>query len=113
MLIGSFKDCTIADEGTVSGAVDLGRPYETLLIVVPAIDSATLAVQGSETLGGTYTNLYVTNPADGSNKQVKSGATTGGLTWVAPIGGFQFIKLVAGSAQTTAAVIFRICGVRR
>jgi len=113
MVIGAWQTGTIAKSETTSSAVDLGRPYETLLLALPELDSTTIAVQGSETSGGTYTNLYVTDPADGGNNQLISAATTGRLAWVVPIGGFQYIKIVAGYAQPGGARTLRHCGVRR
>ncbi len=113
MIFGSFIDCAIADNGTTSAAADLGRPYETMAIIMPALISGTITVQGSETSGGTYTTLYITNPTDGTNEPLTSSATTGEITWVVPIGGFQFIKLVSGASQTSGPVTFRLRGFRR
>jgi hypothetical protein len=111
MIFGSFVDCTIAS-GTTSAATDLGRPYEWMAIVMPAsLSSGTISVYGSETSGGTYTQLYITNPTDGTNEPLTSDATTGSIVWVVPIGGFQFIKIVSGASQTTKT--FRVRGFRR
>ncbi len=111
MIFGSFVDCTITS-GTTSAATDLGRPYEWMAIIMPAsLSNGTITVQGSETSGGTYTTLYITNPTDGTNEPLTSSATTGSITWVVPIGGFQFIKLVSGASQT--AKTFRVRGIRR
>ena len=114
MLLGSWKTATIeATPATTSDEVDLGRQYETVIIVCPALTtSATVAIQGAEKTVGTFQNIHITDPATGNNKQVISGAfTSANFTWVAPIGGLQFIKLVLSAAQA-AAKTFRICGVR-
>ncbi len=113
MIFGSFIDCAIADNGTTSAAADLGRPYEWMAIIMPSLVSATITVQGSETSGGTYTTLYITNPTDGTNEPLTSSATTGSITWVVPIGGFQFIKLVSSESQTGGPETFRLRGFRR
>ena len=114
MLPGSWKTATIgATPATTSDEVDLGRQYETVIIVCPALTtSATVAIQGAEKTGGTFQNVHITDPASGNNKQVITTAfTTANFTWVAPVGGIQFIKLVLSAAQA-AAKTFRVCGVR-
>lgn len=112
MLPGSWKDATIADEGTISAEVDLGRQYETMLIVMPTIDTAQITIQVAEKTGGTFQELYVTDIADGGNNKVISASGTGGITWVVPVGGFQYIKIKSSATQSTAAVTFRVCGIR-
>jgi len=102
---GQWQDATIADEGKVSGVVDLGRDFEWVQIVIPLIDSANISFQVSERTGGTYQAL-------GSGSQVIT-AGTGEFTTVAAIGGFQFIKVVSSATQSTAAVTFRVRGSRR
>jgi len=112
MILGEWKTATIASGGVLSAEVNLGRPYETLLIVIPTIDSAQITIPVAEKSGGTFQEVYVTNPADGGDKKVISALGTGGTTWVAPIGGFQFIEVKASAAQTGGARAFRVCGVR-
>jgi len=113
MIVGSWVDAiiTIAVNNVLTPEVDLGRPWDTLLIAVPAIDSSQVTIQVAEKTGGTFQTLYVTDPADGGDNKVISALGTGGLTWVIPLGGFQFIK-VATSAAQTANRTFRVCGVR-
>lgn len=112
MLQGEWKTATIAKDGTTSGEVDLGRAYQRLMVVVPTIDSATISILVAEKAGGTFQNLYLASLTDGDDDQPITTAGTGGFTWSVPIGGFQFIKIKAGAAQTTAARTFRVCGVR-
>jgi hypothetical protein len=116
---GEWKTATIPkyvadppEPGTLSAEVDLGRPYETLLMVIPTIDSAQINVLGAEKTGGTFQNICLTDDA-GNNIKILSSLTTGGWTWDIPIGGIQFIKVQTSAAQTTAAVDFRVCGTRR
>jgi len=114
MIQGSWETVTIgATPATTSAEVDLGRQYETVIIVCPALTtSATVAIQGARLTGGTFQNIHLTNPAAGTNLQVITAAfTTANFTWVAPIGGIQFIKLVLSAAQA-AAKTFYVCGVR-
>jgi len=112
MIIGEWKTATIASGGTLSAEVDLGRPYETLLVVVPTIDAAQINFLVAEKTGGTFQNLHVTDPADGGDNKVISASGTGSFTWVVPLGGLQFIKVQASAAQTGGARSFRVCGAR-
>lgn len=119
MIIGEWKTTTIPkyvadppEPGTLSGEVNLGRHYETLLMVIPAIDSAQVNVLGAEKTAGTFQNLTLTDDA-GTNIKIISTAGTGAFTWVIPIGGIEFIKVQTSAAQTTAARNFRVCGTRR
>jgi hypothetical protein len=114
MIHGSWVTATIgATPAVTSGEVDLGRPYETAVVVCPALTtSATVSFTVAEKTGGTFQALYMTDPASGNNIQVKSGAfTSANFTWVVPIGGFQFIKVVLSAAQA-AGKTFRIMGIR-
>lgn len=112
MIPGEWKTATIAKNGTLSAEVDLGRPYQRLMVVIPTIDEASVNVKVAEKSGGTFQDLYLTSLTDGDDDKVITTASVGGTTWVAPLGGFQFIKIQVSAAQTTAAVEFRVCGVR-
>lgn len=114
MIKGEWKDCTItiATSATLSAAVDLGRPYDTLLVIMPAtITAASISVRVAESLAGTYQNLYITSMADGDDDQPITTSGTGGITWIVPLGGFQYIKLLSSQNQG-ANRTFRVCGVR-
>jgi len=101
---------TIADEGTVSSAGDLGMSYDQLLINVPTLDAATLAVHVCDTLTGTYAPLYVCN-VDGTEEAILAGAGTGGFFWTVPFG-FQYVKVVAGAAQNGGPRSIKVKGTR-
>jgi len=111
MIVGEWKTATIALNGTLSAEVDLGRPYETLLMVIPTIDSAQVSIQVAEKTGGTFQDAHITE-GDGSSAVLKSDLGTGAITWVLPIGGFQYIKVKTSAGQTGGARSFRICGCR-
>ncbi len=114
MIHGQWKTVTIAQTpATTSAEVDLGRQYERVIVVCPALTtSATVAIQGAMATGGTFQNIHTTDPATGNNKQVITAAfTSANFTWVAPIGGIQFIELVLSAAQA-AAKTFYVCGIR-
>jgi len=102
---------TIAKDGQTSGECDLGRVCHTLIVDVPTIDTAQVTLQAAKASGGTFKNVYITDPADGGDNKVITASGTGATTWVIPVGGLQFIKFYASAAQTTAAVTFYVRGI--
>ena len=113
MIHGSWKTVTIgATPAVASSEIDLGRQYETVIVVIPTLTTtATLSIQGAMVTGGTPQNIFTTDPATGNNKQVITVTDTVAKTWIAPIGGIQFITLTLSAAQA-AAKTFYVCGVR-
>jgi hypothetical protein len=91
---------TVATNTTYTPEVDLGRPYDLLDIHIPAITSSTLKIMVAEKEGGTYYDL---------GSSVTTGTTTGSYADVWKIMGYQFIKIVAGTAQG-ANRTFRVRG---
>lgn len=111
MIEGSWISFAITGTGKTSGVCDLGKVFETAVILLPSITSGTITVQGAKTSGGTYADLYTYNHATGYVKKMTvSPATTGGYFCVFPIGGFQFIKLESSVDQTDET--FYAMGVR-
>ena len=106
--IGEWKDAVIANGAALSGEVNLGMPYDTLLIAIPAITASQVSIQVAEATEGTFQPLHITE-GDGTSAPVLSDAGTGVFTWNIPLGGFQFIK-VATSVNQGAARTFRVCG---
>ena len=111
MIFSDWKAATIANGGTSSAAVDLGKEFEFMVIELPALTSATIKPQISETLGGTYYDVYGTPPASGAAVKVITAATTGEYCWIVPLGCARFIKIVAGTAQAAERLI-RVRGQR-
>ena len=99
MILGSWKTATIAASGTLSGAVDLGRDYEFLEVILPTITSAVISVNVSDTSGGTYQALVHTSPTAVGHFVPGTTAGTGGLTALYRLGGFQHVKLLSGATQ--------------
>lgn len=99
MEYGEWLDAVIttADDDDLTAEVNLGMPYDTILIHVPTITTGTLAVQVSTESGGTFADLSLTD-ADGSDAPVVADSGTGGFYWRVPCG-FQFIKLKTGASQ--------------
>jgi len=96
--------------GKTSDECDLGRVYETAIILLPSIDSGTITVQGAKETGVGYADLYTYNSATGLVVQMITEATTGGYFCIFPIGGYQYIKLVSSVDQ--ADKTFYAMGVR-
>jgi len=99
--VGAWKHGTIAKDGTASSVIDMEGNYAYLQVEVPTIDAATLKLQGAAE-GQTFRDL-------GQSVTTVSGTGAFNDTWI--LGGWQFIKIVASAAQTTANVTFRVRGV--
>ena len=112
MIHGSWLAATIADEATTSSEVDLGKAYEKLLVIGTALDNAQLSIQVAEVTGGTFQDLYMILSVDGTSAQVITDAGTTALTYIMPLGGFQFIKIKASAAQNGGPRLIRVMGVR-
>ena len=105
-----WQTATIAKNGTTSGAVDLGKPFRSLLIYTPTIDSATLTLTTAMTADGTFQTLSVISTNDADDDAITATAGTGAINITVPFFGWQHFKIVAGAAQTTAAVTFYVAG---
>ena len=112
MKFSNWESAVVAkDDATkLSGEVDLGRPYGSLEVIVPTIDSATVTVHVAEIAGGTYQALYIISNTDGDDKVPLTTAGTGGITVLLPVFGFQHLKIAVGATQTTAARTFKVRG---
>ena len=105
-----WKTATIAHNGTVSGAVDLDRPYKSLAVLVPTLDNATVAIHTAMTADGTYQALQTISNTDGANDAILCAASTGAFNLTVPFCGWQHLKFVAGAAQATAARTIYVAG---
>ncbi len=99
---GSFKDVTISAGATVSSAVDLGREYDYLSVILPSMDACKLHLQVSETEGGTYYDL---------GKEATTDEESFNRADVWRVGGYRFIKIKSSVVQSHAVTI-RACGMR-
>ena len=106
----AWKTATIAHNGTVSGAVDLGKPFKSLAVFVPTIDNATVAVHTAMTADGTYQGLNVISTNDADDDPILCSASTGAINVTVPFFGWQHLKFVAGAAQATAARTIYVAG---
>ncbi len=114
MIIGDWLAATIADGAQVSAEVNLGRPYETLLISFPDLTNDTkITVKVAEETGDTPYELHSFDYATGRNKviDIRSGDLAQFFAQV-PIGGFQFITLYTDKAPSSTTWAIRVCGTR-
>ena len=102
-IYGSWKNALISSGQTASAEVDIGRDYDFLEIVIPAITQAQIYLQVAEKTGGTFQEL-----GDGS---ARSESTGGSFTTVFKLLGFQYIKVVSTVSQG-ADRTFRVRGGR-
>ena len=120
MIQGAWQDANIDIDvdDDLTTEVDLGRPYEKLLIVCPALTvSATVSIKVAEKTGGTFQDLhYFGRTKDDTIATVKwatTAFTTSNFSTVCEcLGGFQFIKIATSASQTGTDRLFRVCGVR-
>ena len=98
---GQWLAATIVDESSSSAEVNLGGNFDFLQIQIPETVAATIKIQVSETSGGTFYDL-----GDG----ITTAAGTHEYADVFKLGGWQFIKVVPSTTQSSLAV--RVRGMR-
>jgi len=101
----------VSSSTTLSDEIDLKFPCDTVIIRIPTLTSSSISLMVSEASGGTFYDLYTTDPADGSNTQVITAKATTAHIIQMPLGGYQFIKIKASDAQA-ADRTFAVRGVR-
>ena len=114
MIAGEWKTATVDAAGTTSAEVDLGLPYDEVLIDIPTLDLATVALSVTDVTGGTFVPLHQWRPETFGNALWLVAASTGGF--VIPckcLHGFRYVKVVCGAAQNGGARAFKLRGVRR
>lgn len=99
----SWQTATIADGAATSGVVDLKKPWTWGLFIVPALTGATITITVSNVTGGTYATLDKPE-AGGAMALPESKAS------MVRLGGVQFLKVVANTAQSGAAAAILVRG---
>jgi len=112
MLIGEWQTVTIAQNASSSGEVDLGRAYETLLLLIPAMDDTTINIDVAMKSGGDFFDHHITDTVAADNNKVLSATATAAFEWTIPLGGYQYIKVIATNSQDSAERTLYACGVR-
>ncbi len=98
---GQWKDALVdvSVDADLSEEVDLGAPFEDLVVLIPTIKSATVTVHVAKEKGGTYYPLHILDDdATGSFVSANTAATTSNCI-IFRIGGFQFVKIALGATQ--------------
>jgi len=103
--MADVKYCTIAKDGTTSGAVDL-EDSDVLGLILPALDNAALTFTVSATLAGTYVTLKSQDASTAFTITASTGSCAIESNDLDALKGYRFVKIVAGAAQTTAARTF-------
>jgi len=86
-----WQTVNIANAGTLSSAVDLGRIYDMIQLDIPAMNVCSLSITVSKIPGGTYNTLGASSPVVPVN--------VGSFQEVFKIGGHQFLKIQCDNAQ--------------
>src|SRR4051812_41268875 len=94
---------TIAVNGTTSSAVDLSGCTLVGLFIPSTFDGTTLTVTASTTLGGTYIPVQVDHTSASAYTITTTASQYVPLSNLAIPAGLEFIKLVAGSTQTSTS----------
>ena len=110
MILGQWKTVTVAASGTTSSEVDLGLDFKQILVLAPALDSATIAVQIAQRSGGTFFNQYALD-ADATGDFAHATTAATAAKAVLFNCGAQFIKVVCSAAQTSAERTFYVRGI--
>ena len=98
---GEWQTATIAQSGTTSSEVDLGDYFSHVQVIIPELDSANISLTVSDASGGTFQTLDAASFAAGTGQK--------STTFV--LGGWQYVKVVASAAQSTAARSIKVRGV--
>jgi len=101
-IYGQFVDVTIAKGALESSAVDIGREYDYLAVIIPLMDKCKLSLKVSDRLAGTY---YPLGEGQSTDEEIFGRAAI----WV--LGGWRFLKVVASAKQKAARVI-KVKGMR-
>lgn len=109
-MLGRWKTVTVAQNGTTSSAVDLEGAFRDLMVLIPALDSATVNISVSKDNSTFYPLNALDDDATGSFLHAHSASTTAMAVFF-KIGGCQFIKVVCGASQSSADRTFYVRGV--
>ena len=104
----AWVSAVVAKDGTTSAEADLGRNCDMVMVYVPTIDNATVAIYAATASGGTFAAVKITN-VDGTEEPLLAGASVGGFFWRVPFGA-RYLKVVCGATQTTALRTFQVLG---
>jgi hypothetical protein len=99
---------TIAVSGTTSGAVDLSGCTLVGLFIPATFDGTTLTITASSTPGGTYVSVQQDHTSASAYTITTAASRFVPLDNLYIPLGLEFIKLVAGSTQTTTDTVITL-----
>lgn len=104
---------SMASGSTLTGEVDLGQAFDTILLGIPTMASGcNVLVQVASTSGGTYRNLYHGAVVD-STTPVKldiDSSVTQAFVPISPACS-QFVKIELSTAMTATSAQFDVVGI--
>jgi len=111
MAYGGWQTVTVAQNGTTSSEVNLGREYRDVQVYAPALDSATITIKPAKTNGGTAIQAYTFDAdATGDFVNTTTARTTAGMNIFRDIGA-RYVTVVVGASQTSAGRTFYVRGI--
>ena len=99
---GLWKPATISAGASITSEIDLGRSYDSLMLIIPPMDECKMYIQVSEQTGGPFYDL-------GKDTTTDLETFDRAAAWT--LGGFQYIKVAATESQAAGRLI-RIRGMR-
>lgn len=99
---------TIAVSGTTSSAVDLSGCTLVGLFIPSTFDGTTLTITASSTLGGTYVSVQIDHTSAAAYTITSTASRYVPLANLDIPAGLQYVKLVAGSTQTTTDTVITL-----
>src|SRR4051794_8809084 len=99
---------TIATSGTTSGAIDLSGCTLVGLFVPATFDGTTLTITASASLTGTYVSVQQDHTSASAYTITTAASRYVGLDNLDLASGLQFIKLVAGTSQSTTDTVITL-----
>lgn len=109
--LGAWKTVAIAQSGTASSETDLGAEFRAVQVYNPALDSATITIKPDRTAGGTAVQAYTMGAnATGDYANTTTARTGAGMNVFDNIYA-QYVTILVGAAQNTAARTFYIRGI--
>ncbi len=105
-----WESAVIADNGTTSAAVDLGKPFKSLVVYLPALIAGTVAIHTARDADGTFQALSVISTNDADDDPILMSSTEGAINLTVPFFGWQHLKFVAGAGQTSGPITIYCAG---
>lgn len=106
--VSTDLQATIASGGTTSNEVDLAGTTLVGLYIPSTFDGTTLTLTAAPTAGGTHVAVQIDHTSASSYTITTTASRYVPLANLAIPSGLRFIKLVAGSSQTTTDTVITL-----